>query len=152
MIIEPETPIAPQNLQSASIPRRYWIAIIAPLVIGGAVIGIAKVRSSDEYLRSRLIGKWRHVSDGSVVEFRDNGTSKVTWFGVLSFAGTWRVKDEFIYVIFTHGDNMLTDVLAAPERWINGRAAMNVKTRVSLLDTDHMKVTDGVWERIKEAP
>ncbi len=133
----------------AYIPRRYWIAILTPLLLGGIVIAAMRIRSSDAYLRERCIGSWKGY--GTISTLRRDGSCNVTWFGTLSGEGVWRVEDGHLYVKLTHGGNTFTDVLASPERWMMGRDMMNSKIPSSFIDDDHMKMPDGIWERVKTA-
>lgn len=145
-------PTQPSTHPNPSVPVGVWIVAVALICGGGLFIGATQFRSRDEYLRERLVGKWKDKAGQSVMEYRNDGTFKVTWFSTVSVAGAWRVEKECIYLRGTHGGNTFSDVLMAPERWIKGWDPLNVKTPVRLIDDDHMKVTDGVWERIKTAP
>lgn len=145
-------PSQPPTAPSPSVPVGVWIVAAALLCGGGLFIGATQFPSRDEHLQARLVGKWKDESGRSVIEYRNDATFTVTWINSLSVAGTWRVENDCIYLKGTHGGNTFSDVFIAPERWLTGRDPLNVKTPVRLIDDNHMKVTDGVWERVTTAP
>lgn len=137
-------------IPSPSIPRRYWVPIIATLVLGGVAIGVTQAWSSDAYLRSRLIGRWQGPPTFSL-DLRSDGTCNNSFFGVMSIEGVWEVERGFLKIRGTHGGNTFTDMFSAPERWMYGRDLQNIRMLPAFIDGDHFKTPNGdVWQRVKQ--